>query len=198
METNILLLDADGVVIKNHEYFSVRYIRDYGNLYLTDTIVNWFKTTYKDCAIGEKDLKEELSSVIHNWGWQGSVDELMEYWFSGERELDNDVLQIVSKLNQQGAMCCLASDNEPYRARYLDEQVGLNNFFQFQFYSGDIGFTKSQPEFFDYIVNVLRVPAEEILYFDDDPQNVAIANNLGIIGHHFTAPADIESVLNRL
>lgn len=190
-----ILFDADGVVIKEHEYFSVRYKRDFGKSLNDDIILNFFKNEYKDTAVGQADLKELLAERIEEWGWDGSVDELLTYWFEGEREVDSDVLTIVKTLRDTGVICCLASDNEAYRAEYLLDVVGLREHFDEVFFSCYVGHTKSELEFFLAIIDRLNVSLDEILYFDDDPKNVEVAKGVGIHGVHYTAVAQLERLV---
>lgn len=178
--TRALLLDADGVVIKNHEYFSARYKRDFGSSLDDDAVSNFFKTDYKKTSIGKKDLKDLLESRLEKWGWSGTVDELLKYWFEGERELDQEVLTEIDKLRSRGIKCYLASDNEKYRAEYLLDEVGMRNKFDDIFFSCYLGFTKSDPEFFMKVIKQLELKAEEIMYLDDDPKNVEVAKTLGV------------------
>lgn len=175
-----VLLDADGVVIKNHDYFSNRYKKDFGKSLNDDVITNFFRNEYKQTAIGRADLKELLKERLDEWGWKGTVDELLKYWFDGERELDEEVLDIAKKLQEKGIKVCLASDNEKYRAEYLLDEVGLKPLFDDTFFSCFVGYTKSEPEFFKTIIKRLEFKPEEIVYFDDDQKNVDVAKGLGI------------------
>ena len=74
-----VLLDADGVVIKKHGYFSDRYKKDFGKSLNDNVITNFFKNEYKQTAIGKSDLKELLKKRLNDWGWKETVDELLTY-----------------------------------------------------------------------------------------------------------------------
>lgn len=175
-----VLIDADGVVIKNHEYFSIRYKRDFGKSLNEEVITSFFKNEYKLAAIGKSDLKELLKERLDKWGWKGSLDELLKYWFEGERELDENVLEVARQLRIKGIKVCLVSDNEKYRAEYLINEVGLKKYFDYTFFSCNLGYTKSDPEFFKAVIKILNLKPQEIVYFDDDPKNVAVAKSVGI------------------
>jgi putative hydrolase of the HAD superfamily len=179
----VVLLDADGVVIKDHDYFSSRYKRDYGKSLNDEVIADFFKNEYKKTAVGKADLKELLGKKLNEWGWKGTVDELLKYWLEGERELNEEVLKVVKKLKGKEIKCYLASDNEKYRAEYLLDEVGLRQHFNDTFFSCFLGHTKSEPEFFEKIIKMLGVKPEEVEYWDDDPGNVKVAKGVGIKGN---------------
>ncbi|OGM25754.1 hypothetical protein A3D00_02615 [Candidatus Woesebacteria bacterium RIFCSPHIGHO2_02_FULL_38_9] len=183
--SKILLLDADGVVIRpRNKYFSETYSQDYGVPF--EEILPFFKGDYKRAAIGEVDIKEVLLPYLTKWGWKGTVDEFLKYWFENERDTDEKVLGLVTNLRQRGVKIYLASDNEANRAKYLMEDVGLKDKFDGAFFSSDLGVTKSDPQFFKLVSEKLQVAPQEIDYWDDDKKNVDIANGTGVNGHSYT------------
>lgn len=189
-----LILDADGIVIKDHEYFSVRYKKKFGKSLNDDVIINFFKNEYKQTAIGKADLKELLEERIKQWKWKGTVDELLEFWFKGERDVNEDVLAVAKKLRDKGVKIGLASDNERYRAEYLFGEVGLEYHFDYMFFSCFLRYTKSEPEFFQYIIDKLEFKPGEIVYFDDDQENVDVAKKLGIDARLYKSISQLKNL----
>ncbi len=177
-----LLLDADGVVIKKHDYFSNRYKKNFGRSLNDDGITNFFRNDYKKTAAGKADLKELLRGRLDSRSWNGTVDDLLKYWFEGERELDDEILTVVKSLKSKGVNCYLVSDNEKYRADYLLNKVGIKRYFDDTFFSCFVGYTKSEPDFFKAVIKKLKLKPEEIDYWDDDPKNVEVAKSVGING----------------
>jgi putative hydrolase of the HAD superfamily len=140
-----ILLDADGVVIRPcHKYFSEKFSEDYG--VPIGEILPFFNGEYKRASVGEVDIREVLLPYLEKWGWKGTTDEFLQYWYEGERDVDERVLEIVRNLRHSGARVYLASDNEAGRAKYLMEEVGLQSDFDGGFFSSDLGVTKSQPK----------------------------------------------------
>ena len=106
-----ILLDADGVVIRpRHKYFSEKFSEEHGVSF--DDIIPFFKGEYKQAAIGEVDIREVLPPYLEKWGWEGSIDDFLQYWFEGERDVDENVLAVVRDLRSKGTRVHLASDNE--------------------------------------------------------------------------------------
>lgn len=175
----ILLLDADGVVIRpRHKYFSDKFSEEY-NIPI-DEILPFFKNEYKKCAIGEADIKDVLPKYLDKWRWEGSVDEFLNYWFEGEKDLDNQLIKLIDSIRKKGVKCYLASDNEKNRADYLMDEVGLKEHFDDGFYSSSLGVTKTDKEFFEKVSKELDIEYKDIIFWDDDPENTEVAQEVGI------------------
>ena len=185
----VLLLDADGVVLKKHRYFSDTYAEDYG--IPPEKVIPFFKNEFRKCQEGEADLKEELVPYLKQWNWSGSVEEFMRYWFDTDTEVDNEVLDMVQKFREQGVQCYLATDQEKYRAEYIREMLHgeLDGFF----FSCEVGASKDTPEFFTAVLKSVNVEPGEVTYFDDDQVNVKVAEKMGIDSHFYT---DIAALRN--
>lgn len=95
----IFIFDADEVVLKREMYFSRRLARDFE--IPEEEIMKFFKKEYKDCAIGKSDLRNVLKKYIENWGWSGSVQDLMKYWFENEREINGAVVNEIKNLRRK-------------------------------------------------------------------------------------------------
>jgi len=175
----VALFDADGVVIKKRMApFSARYATDFG--ISPDVLTEFYKGDYQLSATGKADIKEILPKYFSQWGWMKSVDELLEYWFAAERETDNEVLSLVSRLRNKGVRCHLATDNEKYRAADLWENVGLKDHFDRKFVSCELGVKKSDREFFAKAISETGIAAGEILFIDDDQKNLDVAGNVDL------------------
>lgn len=186
-----VLFDADGVVIKSRgKYFSQRLAEKQG---LTiDEVMPFFKGDYQLCSTGKADLKEILPKYFASWKWTGTVDELLEFWFSEERDLDENVLKVVDGLREKGVRVGLATDNEEHRGRYLLDEVGLGQKFDDVFISCRMGVKKSNPDFFAQVLRTSGLMAEEIQYWDDDQKNVDIAKQAGIDARLFTSADEMS------
>lgn len=189
MLPKIILLDADGVVLKKHaEYFSEKFAREHDAP--SDELKEFFKGPYKLCQTGKADLKEELKDRLSTWGWDKPVEEFLEFWFSEDVVLDQEVLALAQDLHAKGIQCYLATDQEKYRKAYIQQL--LDGQLDGYFISCDLGFTKSQPEFFQAVLQKLGATPADVAYFDDDQQNVDTARSVGIDAHFFISIEDLK------
>jgi putative hydrolase of the HAD superfamily len=181
----VLLVDLDGVIIRGrHKYFSDRFSEEY-NIPLQD-IMPFFKNEYGIAARGQASLREVLPKYLDQWGWKGDIDSFLNYWFEGEKELDDNVVSAIHEVRKAGVKVYIVSDNEQERADYLNKELNFSSIVDGQFYSYQIGFKKSEQEFFKTIVDSIGVKPVDVLYIDDDPANVEIASDCGVESKVFT------------
>lgn len=187
----VLLLDADGVVLKKYpEYFSERFAREHG--VPVEEMREFFKNEFKLCQTGKADAKEEFGKRLPVWGWDKGADAFLDYWFATDVILDEEVLKVVEEYRNIGIKCYLATDQEQYRGAYLWGLVGTR--LDGHFFSHELGATKSQPEFFQQVLEKLNLPASEISYMDDDQQNVDVAKSLGINARFYRTIEDLKEI----
>lgn len=184
-----LLLDTDGVLV-NAEMFSKQLAKDYN--IEPHTLLPFFKNEFQNCLVGKADLKKEVEPFLKTWGWTGSVDELLSYWFQAEHKLDEPLVAYVQILRKQGTPCYVATNQEKYRTEYLLSKMGFRDSFDDVFSSAHIGHKKPQKEFYLHIVNKLDLNPSEILYFDDDESNIQGAKDLGINAYMYNGIEDLK------
>lgn len=192
-----VIFDLDGVVIKlRNKYFSQRLAEKQG--LSIEEIMPFFKGDYQLCATGKADLKDILPNHFSEWKWTGSVDELLNFWFDAEKEIDSDVVKVVDELRTQGMKVGLATDNEKYRWQYLQKETNIDKKFDYIFLSCELGCKKSNPDFFTKVIQTTGITPQEIQYWDDDTKNVDIAKSLGINAIVFTKFEDFVKSLTQL
>jgi putative hydrolase of the HAD superfamily len=186
----ILLVDADGVALKKSKYFSEIYSQEYN--VPAEKIILFFKNEFRDCQLGKADLLDALPSYLKDWGWQGSVDEFIKFWFESNTIADDAVISKIQELRTRGIKCYLATDQEKYRAGYILDNLGFDKKIDGSFFSFEIGHSKSESEFFQTVLNHLGLNAAEIGYLDDEQENVEVASKLGIQAKLYQNIADFE------
>lgn len=174
----VLLLDADGVLLKSEELFSVRFSKEY-NVPL-ESVSDFFKGPFSECQSGTRDLKIELLAYLAKWGWEKSVDDFLAYWFESDTTFNENVCEIVKKIRETGAKCYLASNNEKYRAEDLWRRINERNLLDGHFFSWELQTKKDNPLFFQKILNELAITPAEVCFVDDDERNVTAAKSVGI------------------
>lgn len=195
MKTKVILFDVDGVVLfPRDKYFSQRLKEDGYNIN-DEKVGQFFKSQYHDIVVGKSDLKEELSKVIDVWGWKGTVDEILQYWFSYENRINPDVMELVQYLRQDGVKCYLASDHSQYRKQDLLDGVGLSEYFDGAFFSSDVGNTKEEKEYYEKVLKQIDVTSEEVMFADDDSKNVEVAKSVLPNSFVFTTVENLKSTI---
>jgi len=194
----VALFDVDGVLVIPPELFSQQYCEKYG---VDPALQTRFYATkeFKDSTVGKFDLKDAIRMHGDLWKWSGEPEELLQMWFDGENYPNQELLEIVSQLRQEGALVYLATQQEKYRAEYLKEVV-FKDKFDGIFCSCDIGYGKHEDHFWKNVLSQLGktqpgITPSEIVYFDDRQSLVDKAKEFGIQAYLYE---NLESVAHVL
>ena len=193
----VLIFDADGVAVAPREkYFSQRFMEDYG--VPSEAVMPLFKNEFLECVLGKKSLTKVLEEkYVALWQWQGTIDELLDYWFAGENTRNEPVLALIAKLRTDGYQCYLATDQVRERKDYLLGHMKLAREFDGTFFSCDLGVSKSTAEYWQLVLTALSNPDPKAVYFwDDEMENVTAAKSVGINASFYTGIEDIRENLS--
>jgi len=191
-----VLLDADGVVVRPEKIFSQRMHEEYG--VPENELQEFFRGKFQQCLVGKADVKELLADKIEKWGWQGTVGQLLQYWFSNESQTDQRVIDVIKQLKQKGYRVYLATNQEKNRTEYFKTQMGFGKLFDGIFSSAYVGYRKEEPEFFKHVMQNLNVQPEEIVFWDDSARHIASAKSLGIQAYLYKDFNEFSQQLNSL
>ncbi|PJE77147.1 hypothetical protein COV05_00865 [Candidatus Uhrbacteria bacterium CG10_big_fil_rev_8_21_14_0_10_48_16] len=190
MKYTTIFFDADGVLVKDKFLFTDQLTLDYG--IEVEKMLPFFTGVFRECAVGKADLKEELVKVIDDWGWNGTVDELLTYWLTKGTQIEEDVLEFVKSLRDKGILCFMATDQENYRGEHLRQTLGGGKVFKEVFHSAGVGHSKKTPEFWDEVFKRIGEPSRsQTLFIDDDKEKVDAVAQFGIDTYLYT---DLETL----
>ena len=139
---------------------------------------------------GDADFASALSAVLEKWGVPGRLQDLIDASMS--IQVDCAITGIVRRLRKAGILCCLASNQMAFRARYMSEKLRYADIFDKEFYSCQIGRKKPDPAYFTAILEELDLHPGEVLFIDDVEVNVSAARHLGIAASVFQPGPGVE------
>lgn len=194
MKYQVVLFDFDGVSYTG-TWFSKRLAEEFGTSY--EDMQPFFKGVFKQCSLGQADLKQKLPAVLEAWKWPGTVDALIDYWFA-EDAIDEPIMHCIETLKANGTHCFIATNQEKYRAASLREKFGQGKIFDDILSSADLGATKNNPAFWETVFNRIGELAghdkSKIVLIDDDEENVLTARAFGIDAIHYRGPEDLRGL----
>jgi putative hydrolase of the HAD superfamily len=200
MAIKAVIFDADELIIKRKEYFSAKLSREHN--IPEEKIMPFFKGEFQECVVGTADLKEAVQPYLKDWNWDGTVEDLLKYWFEAEREIDSRVVEQINNLKAKGVKCYLATNQEKYRTEYLRKNLGFENIFDGIYSSCEMGYKKPDQKFFEYINDDLKRKEDlnpgEIMFWDNEEANVAAAKGVGWEGHLYDGFDDFQKVISRI
>ena len=198
MKKPIILFDADGVLTLPEEMFSEVYARSHG--LDPKPFEQFFRNDWKPIVTGQKDLKESINENPELWQWQGSADDLLDFWFKTEDVRNEELIEVIHNLKSQGVPCYLATEQEKYRGEYM-KHVMFKDLFDGYFITAELGVSKTDPKFFEMIIDRLKsqhpeVEPQDITFFDDSQSKVDTACSVGINGQLFTGVEEVEGLID--
>lgn len=179
-----IVFDADGVLISPWRFANYLTAKHGITREMTRP---FFQGPFLRCLVGEADVKEEIRPFLFQWGWPDSVDTLLQVWFDVENAPDEQMLTAVSQLRQAGFICCLATNQEPYRFQYIQHEMGFAAQFDYLFASCTLGCMKPEASYYQQITTALKLAPNEILFWDDSAGNVDGARAFGWQAEQFTS-----------
>ena len=178
-----IIFDADGVLI-NGDKFAAALARDFPVDH--DKEKEFFTGKFQDCLVGKADLKESIAPYLTSFGWKGTVDDFLDYWFKSEHSINEELVAYIQKLRQQSIQVVLATNQEQYRTQYMLEHMGFQNVFENIYSSAHLGLKKPAVDFFAKVVEDMGAAKDDVLFWDDDQQNIAGAAEYGIHAEFYT------------
>jgi putative hydrolase of the HAD superfamily len=188
----VVLFDADGV-IQHVEHASGNVLRAQVERilgFVPDDLDRFTREIFeaeRTAMVGHADFVEILHPVLAQWGAHGVADTLAAEWWC-PIDTDQSILSLIGTLRQQGMVCALATNQQRYRARYMDETLSYRSVFDRSFYSYQLGLRKPDIEYFKAIIAALECAPDEMLFFDDAEENVAAARSVGLQAEQFVHP----------
>lgn len=196
MNTKVFLVDLDGVVLNRTDFFSKRAETLYPSANHAEILKFFTGGLYKKITLGQVGLIEALSEVLPDWNVNVNVDEVLEAWFSGENNIDKEVVDRIQEIRKSGVKCVIATDHSKYRKDDVWNNLGMRDFFDDIIASADIGATKEESDFYKKSMGMLDIEnPNQVSFTDDDPKNVAVAESLGINSFVFEDIKSFERVL---
>ena len=190
MPITTILFDADGVVqgpSANRRAMWTEVLC--GREDDVDQFVRALFDVERTCYHGHGDFVAAFPDVLRHWNCSGTVDDLLRAWTA--IEVDREVVGLIATIRSSGLTCCLATNQEAYRGRYMAQTLDYGTVFDRQFYSCELGLSKPDPDYFAEILERLSVSPEEVLFIDDVAANVSAAKGVGIHAESFLLPPGI-------
>jgi putative hydrolase of the HAD superfamily len=191
-----ILFDADGIVIDSG-HFSRIYTQKF-NIKM-EKMLPFFDGIFQDCKRGQADIKKELEPYLKEWKWEKGVEEFLNFWFEIENNIITEGIEIIEYLKMRGVKCYLVTDQEINRTNFIRNEMGLKNIFDNIYSSAEIGYLKSEPEFYQYVLNDLGFEKREILFIDDRQKNIDIAKKIGLNNSYLANNSDeVKEILKNM
>jgi putative hydrolase of the HAD superfamily len=193
----VILFDLDGLIITGSgRLFSERF-SEKENIPM-EQVSEFFINEFRECSFGKADLKEKITPYLSKWNYKRGVDDLLKFWFESENNINEEVLKIVKDLRSKNIKCYVATRQEKYRKNYIWNDLRLKDKFDGIFCTCDIGYDKSEKEYWDYVSEELDLKHEEIVFFCDNQKNIDKAKSFGVESYYYEGISFLRDKLKGL
>src|SRR5262245_24406491 len=196
MTIQAILFDADGVLQRPAALRRDAWKQLLGADLDVDAFVAAVFDAERHAVAGGFDFIAAFAELLVRWHCQGDIEDGLRAWTMIEP--DAEVVQLVQALRQRNLTCCLATNQEPYRASFMSQQLGYRGLFDREFYSCYMGVAKPAPEYFHSIVGELGVSAADVLFLDDRDDNIMAAKDAGLHAVQFLIDSGSRNLANTL
>lgn len=147
--------------------------------------------TYKRGDMTESDFLESVRDLFPE-DWAHTPRHLFMSLCLA-RQLNKSLVAALDQLRRDYRVGVLSNSDSFLELRL--KQFGIYDRFEFVINSYRIRMKKPDPAIFRYALDKIGLPADEILFIDDKPANIAAAESLGMHGHVFVSTADLTTAL---
>ncbi len=134
-------------------------------------------------------------AVVQEMDFPLSAEAFMENFVSWIVDVFPNAIQLVKDLSERCTVAALSNTSAPHWERVAN--TGLAQHFDHLFLSHEIGHLKPHPASFQTVLDQLSCPASEVVFFDDNLDNVNAAIEFGFYAHQVVNPDQAKSLLNR-
>jgi putative hydrolase of the HAD superfamily len=191
-----IFCDVNGVLFEQEERFSNRYAQEFG--VSIESLNAYLDNDFDLCLTGKADLKIDLQGLLKPWKWQGSVDELLDYWFGQAPRAYPALIEFLNSLENKYIQLFLATQNEKYKtAKFLDLLKPLLRY-DHLLATYQVGYKKSNPLYFTTALAQYNLKPEQVVLIDNNPKAIASAESVGMQTIFFTTEAQTISDLKKI
>jgi FMN phosphatase YigB (HAD superfamily) len=187
----LVALDVDGVLLDAERGGRGPWQVSFGERFsvdperLNETL---FAAGWPDVVTGRRPVEAALADALGAMRWDMGVEAALQCWLEEDFVVDPLVLAAATEWSGLGIPLALVSNQEPRRARYLEERLAPLLPIGGTAFSGDLGAVKSDRDFYGRAERHLGLHAgSTVIFLDDTLANVEVATAHGWAGIHFTA-----------
>ncbi|WP_371805542.1 HAD family hydrolase [Candidatus Lokiarchaeum ossiferum] len=168
---------------------------------LTEYSFDFFQKNYKfdsvlyDYEIGKLSSMEYFTYLTEVLGieWDFSVFKLG--WNNIHLGIPNGILPILEQLESKYPLYILSNTNALHASHWKSHFTQITRFFNQIFCSHEMKCHKPESKIYSKLINQIDCEPARILFFDDVPNNVIGAQNIGIDAYLVKNPSEIYQIL---
>ncbi len=188
---------------------------DFGGVLAEEGFVEGMKAIAKRNGLDPEDFYRISSDLVYQTGYITGGDDEHSYWnalrektgIKGDDQdfreeilrrfkLRPEMMAMVKELRFSGCIVAILSDQTNWLDE-LDRRTPFHHHFDHVFNSFHLGKTKRDPSIFRDVCNFLGALPGEVLFVDDNSENVKRATSQGLTAIHFEGAREFRAEMNK-
>jgi len=167
------------------KYLLCPFIAEKGGI----TDIEKISSLYNDASLGKMTSTEFWQAV--------GIDPILEDEYLQRHKLTDGLIEFLEAMNSSDIeVWCLSNDLAEW-AKKLRDRFKLARYIRGFVISGDVGLRKPDPAIFHHLLNQTGVSANEAVFVDDNPRNLASAAKMGFRTILFSAQGNLDQCDNK-
>lgn len=151
--------------------------------------------TFDTYEVGKITLNEYLNRVVFYTKRSFSREKFREFMFSRSQPYPEMIAMVKQLKKKHNLNVAVVSNEGRELAEYRIKKFGLNDFVDFFIVSSFVHFRKPDADIFSIALDTAQVSAKQVLYLEDRPMFVQVAETLGIKGlHHVDHASTVKKI----
>lgn len=195
MQISAILFDIGGVLIELNGLPSIAKLLNSQQSY--DVIYQKWMSSPSVIAheTGQIDGKTFAVGAVNDLELSISPEAFLANFATWIVGLFPDTLHLLNTIPNHIKVAALSNTSPTHWEKV--EETGLHQQFDALFLSHEIGHLKPAYQSFEVVLNELNLKAEQVIFFDDNIDNVNAAKTLGFKAHQALNPMDAATVLKQ-
>ncbi len=190
-EYKVILFDLGGVLLKLRDPISTFELQIDESEFLRTWIVSPSVRALESGQIdGEEFSKRMIAEMQLPMNWQ----ELLKRFDNWPAGFYPKAIELLARIPSQYS-CAILSNTNAVHWQQVDVPGNFDNRFERYFLSYETGLLKPDPDSFLQVIASYACRPEEIMFYDDNPLNVAAAANVGMDSVRIQAADELETNL---
>lgn len=184
MPISALFLDIGGVLLTNGWDHQARELAAKTFDLDREEMEGRHRLTFDTYEVGKLTLEQYLKRVVFYEERAFSLDQFRKFMFEQSKAYP-EMIELVRDLKAlYGLKIAVVSNEGRELTEYRIQHFKLNEFVDFFISSCFVHFRKPDEDIFRVALDIAQVPASEVIYIEDRPMFVQVAESLGIRAIH--------------
>jgi len=196
MSYEYLLFDLGNVLVQLRTFdFLVRFKPEWDK----QQIEHWWSNLVciRLFETGQIDEHAFLERAVQETGFAGTISEFRDLFASWVLGVYPGAEALIDGLKKKVRIGVLSNTN-PFHISLLRSRSNLLDAFHDCFYSYELGVLKPDQRTYEYVLERIKMPAERVVFFDDNRTNVEAAAVVGLQAIWVSGFEDLTKKLDRL